>query len=246
MRRRIAPPGALAGFAGALLIAIGAFLLRDLPSTGASDLAVYSYFLDERTTVRAGAACLLLGALLLVPFFASLRIGKAAGPRRPAAAATLICGAIGVAAIGFAAAVVGALAVGAENADPGSSRTLLDLAYSVTGAAGAALMLAALCASADAHGQGAPTLVPALWTLCGLALLLWTGPLLTDAAALQAGGLAGTFAGVAGLLVWTGSAALLARRPDPRIAAAEAEAVAQAARAAPSGETAQAEPAHRQ
>ncbi|MFN8151046.1 MAG: hypothetical protein U0R24_07970 [Solirubrobacterales bacterium] len=221
MRRRIAPPGALAGVAGALLIALGTALLRDLPSTGASDLDVYSYFLDERDTVRVGAVCLLLGALLLVPFLASLRIGEAIGPRRPAAAATLMCGAIGAAAIAFAAAVIGGLAVGAENADPGTSRTLLDLAGAVMGGAGAALTVAALCASADAHGQGAPSWVPALWTLCGLSLLLWLGPLLSDAAALRAGSIAGTFAGVAGLLVWTGSAALLARRRDPRIVAAE-------------------------
>jgi hypothetical protein len=223
MRRRIAPPGALAGVVGALLLALGAVLLRDLPGTGASALDVYAYFLDHRTSARIGAAACVGGLALLVPFLTSVRIGTAFGHRRPAAMTTLACGTLAVAAGVAAAAIVGGLAVGAENADPDASRTLLDAAGGLLAAAGPHFAVALLGAAADAHNEGAPAWVPILWCLCGLGCLLWIGPLVSDAAILQPGTVLGTFAGIGGLLAWTVSVTILARRPDPRIAAGAAQ-----------------------
>lgn len=210
MRRRLGPPSLLAGVAGSLLLALGTYLLRDMPAAGASDLDVYTYFLDHRDAVRAGAAAGIFGFALLTPFLTSIRSGDAAGPRRPAALTALICGAIAVAAGVAAAAIVGGLAAGAENADPASSRTLLDVAGGLTAAAGALLALAILSAAGDVHEAGAPAWLPALWTLCAIGCLLGLGPLVSDASLLAWGSALGTFAGVAGLLVWTASATLLA------------------------------------
>jgi len=223
MRRRIGPPGALAGVAGSLLLALGAVLLRGLPGAGASALDVYSYFLDDGDTARLGAVAAIGGLALLVPFLTSVRIGTALGRRRPAAMTTLICGTIAIAAGVAAGAIVGGLAVGAENADPGASRTLLDVARGLVAAAGPLFAVALLGAAADAHNEGAPAWVAALWCACGLACLLWIGPLVSDAAILQPGTALGTFAGIGGLLTWTLSVAILARRPDPRIARAGAQ-----------------------
>jgi len=79
------------------------------------------------------------------------------------------------------------------------------------------MALAILSAAADAHDVGAPAWVPVLWAGCAVACMLWLGPLVTDAEILSAGSILGTFAGLAGLVVWTGSAVLIARRPDPRV-----------------------------
>lgn len=219
MRRRLGPPGLLAGVAGSLLVALGAALLADLPDAGASDLDVYAGFLDHRDAFRAGATASIIGLALLIPFLTTVRIGEIAGPRRPAATAGLVCGALAVAAGIAAAAIVAALAVGAENADPASSRTLLDVAGALFAAAGPLLALAILSAADAARDADAPSWLIRLWSGAALGCLLWLGPLVSDAAIVAYGSLLGTFAGIAGLLAWTSSAALLARRPDPRIVA---------------------------
>ena len=222
MRRWSGSAGAIAGVAGALLLLWGSLLLRELPGSGASALDVYAYFLDHRGEARTGAGVSIVGLALLVPFLASLRIGESAR-RGPAAVAMLSCGALAVGAATFSAAAVGGLAVGAANADPGTSRTILDLASGLGAAAGPLFAVALLAAAALAAGSGAPRWLPALWGAAALGCLLWLAPLVSDAEALQPGTALGTFAGVAGLLLWTSSAALLSlrRRRQPSPAAAQ-------------------------
>lgn len=207
----------LAGVAGSLLLAVGAFLLRELPSTGASAMDVYAYFLDHRDAVTSGTAALLGGLALLIPFLATVRVEERVSGRGPSTTSMLAAGVVAVLAGTFAAALVGGLAVGAENADPGSSRTLLDVAQTLGAAAGPLFAVAILSAAAGAYGDNAPAWIPLLWVVCALACLLWLGPLVNDAAITAYGSVLGTYAGVAGLIAWTATSAILARRPDPRL-----------------------------
>ncbi len=217
MGRRLGPPGALAGVAGSLLLALGAVLLRDLPSTGASALDVYAYFLDNRDTAMAGAAACIGGLALMVPFLATIRLGEVDAPRGSAGTAMLAAGMVAIAAATFAAAIVGGLAVGAENADAASSRTLLDVAGALAGASGPFFAVSILCAAIVGHDGGAPSWVALLWSACALGCILWLGPVASDASILSLGSALGTFAGIAGLVVWTTTATVLGRHPRPRV-----------------------------
>jgi hypothetical protein len=216
MGRRLASTGMLAGVAGSLLLAAGAVLLRELPSTDASALDVYTYFLDNRDTTLTGAVACIGGLALLVPFLTTIRPGAGDDAHGPARATMLAAGTLAIAAAAFAAAIVAALAVGAEGADAEGSRTALDVAVVLAGAAGPCFAIAILCSALIAHDGGAPAWVAILWSLCGLACVLWLGPVVSDVAALGLGSVLGTFAGLGGLIVWTATAATVAQQLRPR------------------------------
>ncbi len=217
MRRRSEWVGAAAGITGAALITLGYAMAAELPGTDASALDVYAFFLDHRTRIRVAAALTLAGMALLAAFFAILRTRLDPERRDPAAATLLLAGSLAIAAASFSAAALGALAVGAENADPGSSRAILDLAAAVGAAAGPlfAVMLAAAAIAIHRPGSPARSLIAVLALLAAVGCGLWLAPVLTDAGALRAGTLLGGSLGLVGLAAWSAATALWTLRAEP-------------------------------
>lgn len=215
MRRSSEAPGALTGLAAAVLLIAGYASLGRPPEPGAPDLDVYAFFLDHRGDVRAAAVLLIAGLALLAAFLTILRGAIDPERRGGAPQVMLTSGLLGIAAASFAAATLGALAAGAESADPASSRALLDLAEAVGALAGVLLAVALAVAAVALRGRGADghdaTIAPRLGllaALAALACLLWLAPLLTDAGAFEPGSLLGTTLGATLLVAWSAPTAL--------------------------------------
>jgi hypothetical protein len=120
-RRRPSAPaaervGAISGVVGVITLVVAFCILSSTPSVDSTPEAVRAYLSDHYTAAMASAYTIVLGALLLVPFLASLRTFTA---RRTEVGSwrwtvTLILGAIGIAMLALAGAL---LATGALLAD---------------------------------------------------------------------------------------------------------------------------------
>jgi hypothetical protein len=102
------------------------------------------------------------------------------------------------------------LAIGAEDADPATSRALLDLTDVAIGVSGPAFVLAlAGCGLAIRRAPGTlPAPIAGISLLAAACTLLWGARLLSDNDSLVAGSFAGSTLGWVALLVWTASAGL--------------------------------------
>ncbi|HEX5615741.1 MAG TPA: hypothetical protein VFZ83_11365 [Acidimicrobiia bacterium] len=110
-RRRPAPAagervGAAAGVLGAVALVVATAMLSATPSVDTTPAVVRLHLLDHSTVSMVSASTLAVGALLLVPFLASLRTFSA---RRSAGAAwrwtvTLVMGAVGISMLALAGA----------------------------------------------------------------------------------------------------------------------------------------------
>jgi len=198
---------------GVVCVAVGCALVGRLPAPDASGQEVYARFLDDRTSLRIGAALLVLGLTLLLAFVTGLRTTLDPERRNLGAATLLPAAFLAIAALVFSVAAIGALAVGAENAAPDSSRAILDLSQATTAVAGPPLAVA-LIAAAIAMGRAAPGRLRGLAVAAALGCLLWLAPLLTDADLLAPGSLVGFVTGLVLILGWIVATAFLLRR-DP-------------------------------
>lgn len=196
---------------GVATVVVGCSLIGRLPAPDASGLEVYAQFLDERDSIRLGAALLLAGLALLLAFLASLRAALDPGRDSVAAAAMAGAAAMAIGAAVFSAAAIGALAVGAEDASPDSSRAVLDLAQATTSAAGVLTAVALVGFAIAARRRDVGALRP-LALAAAVACLLWLAPLVTDADLLEPGSPLGFTLGLALLLVWVVATAVHVRR----------------------------------
>lgn len=214
MGSRSGAVGAAAGLLAALLIALGYLLIGGLPGPEASGQDVFAHFLDQRGSIRLGAALSIAGFAVLTAFLVTIREALDPDRRTIASATMLVAGLVGVAAATFYAAAVGALAVGAESAAPESSHATLDLAQAVWAVAGAlfAVALAGAAGAAARPGSGATASVVALAVAAVPACLLWLAPLIVDAGILAPGSVIGTELGLLLLLGWIVAGALWALR----------------------------------
>lgn len=195
-------------------MAVGCALVGRLPAPDASGQEVYARFLDDRTSLRIGAALLILGLTLLLAFVTGLRTTLDPERRNLGAATMLPAAFLAIAALVFSAAAIGALAVGAENAAPDSSRAILDLSQAAAAVASPPLAVALFAAAIAARGA-APTRLRGLAVGAALGCLLWLTPLLTDADLLAPGSPLGFVAGLVLVLGWIVATAFwLRRRPQ--------------------------------
>lgn len=200
---------------GVVCVAVGCALVGRLPAPDASGQVVFARFLDDRTSLRIGAVLLVLGLALLLAFVTSLRTTLDPERGNLGAAAMLPAAFLAITVLVFSAAAIGALAVGAENAAPGSSRAILDLAQAATAAAGPLLATALIAAWTAMRRARAPAGVRLLALAAALGCLLWLAPLVTDADLLEPGSPLGFVAGLVLVLLWLLSTALwLRRRPQ--------------------------------
>jgi len=126
------------GVLAALLLALGLTALSTLPGPDADGQQVFAFFLDSGTGLRLGAASIIVGLLLIAVLFAALnRLLWDAGAD-VIGAGMLALSLVAVGAQALAAATLISLAAGSEDADPSTSRELLDLADTAIGISGPA------------------------------------------------------------------------------------------------------------
>ncbi len=126
------------GVLAALLLALGLTALSTLPGPDADGQQVFAFFLDSGTGLRLGAASIIVGLLLIAVLFAALnRLLRDAGAD-VIGAGMLALSLVAVGAQALAAATLISLAAGSEDADPSTSRELLDLADTAIGISGPA------------------------------------------------------------------------------------------------------------
>jgi len=126
------------GVLAALLLALGLTALPTLPGPDADGQQVFAFFLDSGTGLRLGAASIIVGLLLIAVLFAALnRLLWDAGAD-VIGAGMLALSLVAVGAQALAAATLISLAAGSEDADPSTSRELLDLADTAIGISGPA------------------------------------------------------------------------------------------------------------
>lgn len=210
--------GLACALGGVVLVVVGCSVIGRLPSTDASGQEIFALFLDERDSLRIGAALLLVGLALLLAFLIVLR-GALDPDRRSTAAATMTgAGALAIATAVFSAAAIGALAVGAENAAPDSSRAVLDLSQAMTAAAGPLIAIALVASTIGARQLDAGSSRPLrpLAFAAALGCLLWLAPLFTDADLLEPGSPLGFTLGLVLLLLWIVATAIRLRRLAPQ------------------------------
>lgn len=202
--------GGLAGLAAAALLAAALTTLPELPTGSAPAQDVFDFFLEESSRVRAGAALAALAMLLSAGLFAALHLRLAAAGAPGSSAAMLGFALLAIGGGAFAAALLGTLALRPEDADPATSRSLLDLAEAGVAVSGAAFALAlGTVALASHRAPGAlPGRIAALSLLAAPCLLLWFAHLITDAEALDAGSFLGATLGWLALMAWLVAAGL--------------------------------------
>jgi hypothetical protein len=121
-RRRPSVPAALEragaafGVVGVMALVVAMCILSSTPSVDSTPEAVRAYLSDHYTVTMASAYMIVIGALLLVPFLASLRTFTA---RRTEVAdwrwtVTLVMGAIGIAMLALAGALLATAALLAD------------------------------------------------------------------------------------------------------------------------------------
>ena len=204
MRSAGARLGGLAGALGALVIGVGLATMPALPGPDVGAPDVFSFFLDGDDPVDVPAALLGLGLILALVLFATLR--NLAGPERGRTAASIMLALAQVAVVLQAAALglVIALTMRAEEADPATARSLLDLSDVLAAFAGAAFAVALIAAARVIRRSPEP--LPdrfadaALFAAVGCAL--WTVRLFTDAGAFAPDSFLGSEFGWLALTAW--------------------------------------------
>jgi len=203
---------------GVVLIAAGCNMIGQLPAPGASGQEVFARFLDDRDSLRTGALLLILGLALLVVFTAILRDHLDPDRDRVATSVLSFSGLLAIGGALFSAAAIAALAIGAENADPQSSRAILDVAQAVAAATGvlAAVALAAAAALAGGNERPRRTFLAVLALVAAFGCLLWLPSLITDADAFAPGSVLGFVVGLVLVLIWVVASAISLARGMPR------------------------------
>ncbi len=198
--------GGLAGFAGAIVVAVGLALIDQLPTASAGAPQVYAFFLDETGGVARPSALIAVGLVGILVIFSTLR-GLAAGRRDSGVSATtmLALAQVGIALEVAALVTVGVLTLRPEDADPGTSRALLDLSEALAAVGGAALAAAFVAAALTirrAPGMLPPGFAPAS-LLSAAGCVLWVVRLFTDAAAFASDSFLGATLGWLLLVAWS-------------------------------------------
>lgn len=212
--------GGLAGSLAALLLAAALALLPQIPSADVSGQDIYEYFLDERAGIRVAAALIVIAMLLCAGLFSAIRTRISAAGGRASGGAMFGFSLLAIGGQAFAAATLATLALRPEEADPATSRALLDLAEIAIGVSGLAFALAlAACARGIRRAPDAfPPRLALLSRLVAVAVALWGVRLFTDAGAFDAGSFLGSKLGWFALLAWlvgTGLWMLGDREDDP-------------------------------
>ena len=210
--------GGFAGALGALLMIAGLVTMGSLPDGDATAPQVYEFFLQETGEVARPAAMLAVGLLLTLVMFATMRTMMSARRGSSAAGgAMLALGQIGIGLQVVALTMIGVLTLRPEDADPGSSRAILDLSELLAGISGAALALALIAMALGIRRT--PGLLPARFAeaalLAAVGVALWTVRLFSDAGAFAADSFLGSTLGWLLLIAWVLAVGvwLLAIRP---------------------------------
>ena len=206
-----------AGALGALLMIAGLVTMGSLPDSDATAPQVYEFFLQETGEVARPTAMLAIGLLLTLVMFATMRTMMSAAAARGRPAAQCWRWGIGIGLQVVALTMIGVLTLRPEDADPGSSRAILDLSELLSGVSGAALAAALIAMALGIRRT--PGLLPARFSeaalLAAVGVALWTVRLFSDAGAFAADSFLGSTAGWLLLIAWVLAAGvwLLAIRP---------------------------------
>jgi len=217
-RDRTGRVGGFAGALGALLMIAGLITMGALPGSDATAPQVYEFFLAEDGEVARPTALIAIGLLLALVMFATLRSMMSARRGSNAAGVTMLALAqIGIGLQVVALTMIGVLTLRPADADPGTSRAILDLSELLAGISGAALTAALIAAALGIRRT--PGLLPARFSeaalLAAVGVALWTVRLFSDAEAFAADSSLGSSLGWVLLIAWTLAAGLwlLAIRP---------------------------------
>ena len=217
-RERTGRLGGFAGAVGALTMIAGLVTMGALPGSDATAPQVYEFFLAEDGEVARPTALIAIGLLLALVMFATLRAMMSGRRGSNAAGVTMLALAqIGIGLQVVALTMIGVLTLRPADADPGTSRAILDLSELLAGISGAALA-AALIATALGIRR-TPGLLPPRFSeaalLAAVGVALWTVRLFSDAGAFAADSFLGSTLGWILLDAWLLAAGLwlLAIRP---------------------------------
>jgi hypothetical protein len=210
MRSAGARIGGLAGALGAVLIGVGLAMMPSLPGPEAPALDVFTFFLEEGDSVELPAALIGLGLILIIVLFATLRSVADPSRSRPVGAIMLALAQLAIVLQSAALGLVIALTLRAEDGDPATARSLLDLGDILTGFSGAAFAFA-LIAAARVIRRSPPAL-PARFAEAALVVAaccaLWTVHLFTDLGAFAPDSFLGSELGWLALAAWLLAAGL--------------------------------------
>lgn len=201
--------GGVAGALGAVSAGLGLAVMPGLPGPDATAPEVFSYFLDDGNSFGAGAALLGIGLILVLVLFATLRALAGAGGGIPGRV-MLALAQVGVVLQAAALGLVVVLTMRADQADPATARSLLDLSDALAGFSGAALALA--FAAAARLIRRSDQVLPARFAEAAIAVAvgcaLWTIRLFTDAGAFAPDSFLGSELGWLLLIAWLLAAGL--------------------------------------